>query len=78
MSAIASRSAVALQRFPRRYQILKLELPGAIRRRERGRELEVIVNGASSEILELLRARSPEEITTESLQLEEIFAAELQ
>lgn len=59
-------------------EIPKLELPGAIQRRERGRELEVIVNGAGSETLELLRACSPEELTSESLQLEEIFAAELQ
>jgi len=55
-----------------------IELTGALSRRDRGRELEVIVNGASSEILERLRANSPEELTTESLQLEEIFAAELQ
>lgn len=59
-------------------EIPKLDLPGAIQRRERGRELEVIVNGAGSEMLELLRARAPEELTTESLQLEEIFTAELQ
>lgn len=58
--------------------IPKFELPGALSRRERGRELEVIVNGGGAEVLELLRARSPEQLTTESLQLEEIFAAELQ
>jgi ABC-2 type transport system ATP-binding protein len=54
-----------------------LDLPGALSSRVRGRELEVIVNGGGSAILDLLRARSPEELRTESLSLEEIFTVTL-
>lgn len=54
-----------------------LELPGALSSRVRGRELEVIVNGGGPAILDLLRARSPEELRTESLSLEEIFTVTL-
>jgi hypothetical protein len=39
--------------------------------------LEVIVNGGGPAILEQLRARSPEELRTESLSLEEIFTVTL-
>lgn len=55
----------------------KLDLPGALSSRVRGRELEVIVNGGGPAILEQLRARSPEELRTESLSLEEIFTVTL-
>jgi ABC-2 type transport system ATP-binding protein len=54
-----------------------LELPGVLSSRVRGRELEVIVNGGGPAILEQLRARSPEELRTESLSLEEIFTVTL-
>ena len=54
-----------------------LDLPGALSSRVRGRELEVIVNGGGPAILDLLRARSPEELRTESLSLEEIFTVTL-
>ena len=59
-------------------EVPKLDLPGALSTRVRGRELEVIVNGGGPAILELLRARSPEELRTESLSLEEIFTVTLQ
>ncbi len=60
------------------HEVPKLDLPGALSSRIRGRELEVIVNGGGSAIMELLRAQSPEELTSESLRLEEIFSATLQ
>jgi ABC-2 type transport system ATP-binding protein len=40
-----------------------------------GREVEVLVNGNSAEVLERLKALSPEELFTEALSLEEIFVA---
>jgi ABC-2 type transport system ATP-binding protein len=60
------------------HEVPKLDLPGALSSRIRGRELEVIVNGGGPAIMELLRAQSPEELTSESLRLEEIFSATLQ
>ncbi len=53
-------------------------LAGARILRSRGRELEIVVNGNSAEVLQALRARSPETLTTESLTLEEIFVSTLQ
>ena len=53
-------------------------LGGARILRSRGRELEIVVNGNSAEVLQALRARSPETLTTESLTLEEIFVSTLQ
>jgi ABC-2 type transport system ATP-binding protein len=55
-----------------------LDLAGARVLRRQGREIEVVVNGNSSEVLERLRARSPETLTAESLSLEEIFVTTLQ
>jgi ABC-type multidrug transport system ATPase subunit len=55
-----------------------LDLAGAARVRQRGRDVEVVVNGNAREVLDRLRARSPESLTTESLSLEEIFVATLQ
>jgi len=43
-----------------------------------GREVEVIANGNSAELIARLRAHSPEALTAESLSLEEIFVATLQ
>jgi ABC-2 type transport system ATP-binding protein len=48
------------------------------RLRQRGREVEVFVNGNSTDVVERLRARSPEALTTEALTLEEIFVTTLQ
>jgi ABC-2 type transport system ATP-binding protein len=59
-------------------EVPQLDLPGALSTRTRGRELEVIVNGGGPAILEMLRARSPEELRTEALSLEEIFTVTLQ
>ena len=55
-----------------------LDLPGAQVLKQRGRELEVLVNGNSADVMARLKARSPESLTTESLTLEEIFVATLQ
>lgn len=59
-------------------EVPKLELPGAISSRTRGRELEVIVNGGGSVVIDHLRSLGPEELATESLRLEEIFTVTLQ
>ena len=55
-----------------------LDLGGARVLRQRGREIEVVVNGNAADVLERLKARSPETLTTEALTLEEIFVATLQ
>jgi ABC-2 type transport system ATP-binding protein len=55
-----------------------LDLPGAQVLKQRGRELQVVVNGNSADVMARLKARSPESLTTESLTLEEIFVATLQ
>jgi ABC-2 type transport system ATP-binding protein len=55
-----------------------LELPGARLLRRRGREIEVVAGGNSSDLFDRLRARSPEALTTEALTLEEIFVSAVQ
>ena len=46
--------------------------------RRDGRDIEVVADGNSAEIIEQLRARSPEMLRAEALTLEEIFVATLQ
>jgi ABC-2 type transport system ATP-binding protein len=53
----------------------KLDLPGALNVRQSGRELEILADGNSEQLLEKLRALQPEELRCESLSLEEIFVA---
>lgn len=53
-------------------------LPQVLRASRDGRELEVIANGTSARVLDILRQHAPEELTAESLSLEEIFVATLQ
>ena len=53
----------------------KLDLPGALNVKQNGRELEILANGNSEQLLEELKALSPEELHCESLSLEEIFVA---
>src|SRR5688572_13527435 len=55
-----------------------LDLPGEHVVRRRGRETEIIASGDSTDLIDRLRARSPEELTTRALSLEEIFVATLQ
>jgi ABC-2 type transport system ATP-binding protein len=52
-----------------------VNLPGALAVRQTGRELELLGNGNSEQLLEILRAQNPEELNCESLSLEEIFVA---
>jgi ABC-2 type transport system ATP-binding protein len=54
-----------------------LDLPGAQVLKQHGRELEIVVNGNSADVMARLKARSPESLTTESLSLEEIFVTTL-
>jgi ABC-2 type transport system ATP-binding protein len=63
-------------RFPT--DLAGLDLLGARVLRAQGRDLEIIVNGNSASVLQALRARSPESLTTEALTLEEIFVSTLQ
>jgi len=55
-----------------------LDLAGARVLRRGGRDIEVVVNGNSADVLERLKARSPEALTTEALTLEEIFVTTVQ
>jgi len=55
-----------------------LDLAGAHVLRRGGREIEVVANGNSADVMDRLRARSPEALTSESLTLEEIFVTTLQ
>ncbi len=59
-------------RFP---QELKLDLPGALRLKRAGREVEILADGNSEPLLAELKKHQPEELKTESLSLEEIFVA---
>jgi ABC-2 type transport system ATP-binding protein len=52
-----------------------LDLPDAMSVRQSGRELEILANGNSEQLLNRLRARQPEELRCDSLTLEEIFIA---
>ena len=54
----------------------QLDLPAAVVTR-RGRDLEVLVDGNASHVIDRLRAHAPESVTTESLSLEEIFVSTL-
>jgi ABC-2 type transport system ATP-binding protein len=54
------------------------EIAGARVLRRHGRELEMVVNGNTTEVLKALRAQAPEALTVESLTLEEIFVSTLQ
>jgi ABC-2 type transport system ATP-binding protein len=54
-----------------------IEIPGILSSRRFGRELEILANGASEQILEKLRTFSPESLSTEALTLEDIFMVSL-
>jgi len=55
-----------------------LDLTGARVLRREGREIEIVVNGNSADVIARLTAGSPERLDTESLSLEEIFVTTLQ
>ena len=52
-----------------------LDLTGALSVRQAGRDLEILADGNSEQLLEKLRARQPQELRCDSLTLEEIFVA---
>jgi ABC-2 type transport system ATP-binding protein len=43
--------------------------------RQAGREIEIVANGDSNDVIDRLRAHAPEAVTVESLTLEEIFVS---
>src|SRR5262245_26556 len=47
----------------------RLEIPGILNSRRSGRDLEIVANGASEQILEQLGAHAPESVSTEALTL---------
>lgn len=51
----------------------KMEWPTALSVKQSGRELEILANGSSDELIAKLKALEPEELQTETLTLEEIF-----
>jgi ABC-2 type transport system ATP-binding protein len=51
----------------------ELAVPGALRTRREGRELEVIVNGRFDEALAAVRQAGPESLGNEALSLEDVF-----
>ena len=59
-------------RFP---QESPIALPEALHVKQRGREIEVLANGNSEQLLAALKALKPEDLKIESLSLEEIFVA---
>ena len=52
-----------------------LDLDGALNVRQSGREIEIVANGNSEQLLETLRLRQAEDLRCDSLTLEEIFIA---
>jgi ABC-2 type transport system ATP-binding protein len=53
----------------------KTNLTGALRVKRNGRELEILANGNSEQLLAELKTQQPEELRVEALSLEEIFVA---
>ena len=53
----------------------KLDLSGALNVKQNGREMEILADGNSEQLLEKLKSHSPEELKCEALSLEEIFVA---
>ncbi|HUZ08145.1 MAG TPA: ABC transporter ATP-binding protein [Candidatus Paceibacterota bacterium] len=53
----------------------QLDLPGALNVKRNGREVEILTNSNSEQLLAELKTHSPEELRCESLALEEIFVA---
>ena len=53
----------------------KFDLLGALNMKQTGRELEILANGSSDELIAKLKTYQPEDLQIESLTLEEIFVA---
>jgi ABC-2 type transport system ATP-binding protein len=56
----------------------KLDLPGILRQSRDGREVELITNGATEQVMNELRRFEPELVGAEALSLEEIFVVSSQ
>ncbi len=52
-----------------------IDLPGALRIKNTGRELEILANGNSDALLADLKTRNPEDLRVEVLSMEELFVA---
>jgi ABC-2 type transport system ATP-binding protein len=59
-------------RFP---QEIKLNLSSALNVKRNGREVEILANGNSEQLIAELKTHQPEELKVEALSLEEIFVA---
>jgi ABC-2 type transport system ATP-binding protein len=57
-------------RFPQEF---KLNLPNALKVKQVGREIEILANGNSDQLIAELKKHQPEELKVEALALEEIF-----
>jgi ABC-2 type transport system ATP-binding protein len=55
--------------------VREMQLAGALGQRINGREIELLANGNSDQLVQTLKSRSPEDVTCEALTLEEIFVA---
>src|SRR5262245_5378935 len=55
-----------------------VDVPGARVLKHRGREVELLVHGNATEVMNRLKAASPESLSTEALTLEEIFVTTLE
>ena len=55
--------------------LVNFQAPGALRMQQTGREVEILANGNSEELLVRLQSLKPENLQSESLSLEEIFVA---
>jgi ABC-2 type transport system ATP-binding protein len=56
-------------------EIPMLDLSGALNVKQSAREIEILADGNSEQILETIKSFAPEELKSESLSLEEIFVA---
>ena len=52
-----------------------MNLSSALKVEQSGREMEILANGNSEQLLAELKSHQPEELKIESLSLEEIFVA---
>jgi ABC-2 type transport system ATP-binding protein len=82
-SVLTLEADAARQRYQKIYArfpgtLPAMDLAGARVLRQAGREIEIVVNGNSGDVLDRLRAGSPDTLTTEALSLEEIFVTTLQ
>lgn len=55
-----------------------IQFPGVLRQSRNGRELELVTNGGTEQVISELRRLQPEDIAAEALSLEEIFVVSSQ